>query len=75
LALHIVDGLLCCIGAPQFPSALLGLDLHSSISFCTPPSPLALPLPTFYMTSGTSPFFVAHLFFPQIHHIAFQTPF
>jgi hypothetical protein len=28
-----MDGLLRCIGAPQSPSALLGLDLRPSISF------------------------------------------
>ena len=33
-ALLSMDGLLCCIGAPQSPSAILGLDLPPSISFC-----------------------------------------
>jgi len=33
-ALLSMDGLLRCIGAPQSPSALLGLDLRPSISFC-----------------------------------------
>jgi len=33
-ALLSMDGLLRCIGAPQSPSALLGLDLRLSISFC-----------------------------------------
>jgi hypothetical protein len=33
-ALLSIDGLHCCIGAPKSPSALLGLDLRPSISFC-----------------------------------------
>jgi len=34
LALLSMNGLLRCVGAPQSPSALLGLDLRPSISFC-----------------------------------------
>jgi len=73
-AMLTLDGLLHCKGAPQSLSALHGLDLRPSIRFCTPPSPSALPLPTSRTTSGTPPFLVAHLFFPRIHHIAFQSP-
>jgi len=43
-ALLSMDGLFRCIGAPQSPSALLGLDLRPSISFCiTISTPLDLP--------------------------------
>ena len=69
-----MDGLLCWICAPQSPSALLGLDFRSSISFCAPPSPSALPLPTSNSTSGTPPFLMAHLIFPRIHHIYISNP-
>jgi len=67
--------LLHLIGAPQPLLALLGLALLPSITFCAPPSISAHPLPTQHSTSGTAPFWVAHLFFLQIHPIAFQTPF
>jgi len=70
-----MDGMLCWICPPQSPSALLGLDLHPTISFYTPPSPSALPLPTSHITSGTPTFLVANFSSPWTHHIAFQTPF
>jgi len=60
-----LDWLLYYIGAPQSPLALLGLDLHPSISFCTPLLPSPLPLPTSHTTSGAPPFLVALLFFPS----------
>jgi len=68
-ALLSMDGLLCWICTPQSLSALVGLDFCPSISFCAPPSPSALPLPTSNSTSGIPPFLVAHLIFPQIHPI------
>ena len=74
-ALLSMDGLLRWICAPQSPSALVGLDLRPSISFCTLPSPSALPLPTSHTTSGTPLFLGAHLFPPRIHHSDFQSPF
>jgi hypothetical protein len=64
-ALLSMDGLLRCIGAPQSPSALLGLDLRPSISFC-----ITISTPLDHLTRHQ-----ALLFFPRIHHIAFQTPF
>jgi len=51
------------------------LALLASITFRAPPSTSALRFPTLHSTLGTAPFPVAHLFFLQIHHIAFQTPF
>jgi len=70
-----LNWLLCCLVAPQSSSSLLGLHRCPSISFCTPPSPSALPLPTLNSTSGTPPLLVAHRFLPQIQHISFQTPY
>jgi len=64
-----MDGLLCWICAHQSPSALLGLDFRPSISFCAPPSPSALPLPTSNPPWGTPPVLVTHLVFPRIRHI------
>jgi hypothetical protein len=64
-ALLSMDGLLRCIGAPQSPSALLGLDLRPSISFC-----ITISTPLDHLTRHQ-----ALLFFSRIHHIAFQTPF
>jgi len=69
-----MDGLLHWICPPQSPSAHLGLDFHPSISFCAPPSPSALPLPTSNSTSGTPPFLVVHLIFPRIRHICLSNP-
>ena len=69
-----MNGLLCWICAAQSRSALRGLDFPPSISFCTPPSPSALPLPTSNSTSGTDPFLMAHLVFPQIRHICLSNP-
>jgi len=69
-----LSALLRWICAPQSPWALLGLDFRPSISFCAPPSPSALPLPTSNSTSGTSPFLVAHLASPRIRHICLSNP-
>jgi hypothetical protein len=70
-----MDGLLYWICAPQSLLALLGLDLCPSISFCTPSSLSVLPLLSLHTASDTPPFMGAHLIFPRIHHIVFQTPF
>jgi len=75
LELLSINGLLHWILPLQSLSALLGMDLRPSISFCTPASLSALPMPTSHTTSGTCPFLVAHLFPPWIHRIATQTSF
>jgi len=62
------------ICAPQSPSAVLGLDFRPSISFCAPPSPSALPLPTSHSTSGTAPLLMTHLASPRIRHICLSNP-
>jgi len=73
-ALLSMDGLLRWIYAPQSLSALLGLDFSPAISFCAPPSPSALPLPTSNFTSGTPSFLVVNLVFPRIRHICLSNP-
>jgi len=73
-ALLSMDGLPRWICPAQSPSALLSHDFRPSISFCAPPSPSALTLPTSNSTSGTLPFLVVHLVFPRIRHICLSNP-
>jgi hypothetical protein len=69
-----MDELLRWICAAQSRFALLGLDFRPTFSFCAPPSPSALPLPTSNSTSGTPPFLVAHLVSSGIRQICLSNP-
>ena len=74
-ALLSLDGLLVWVSTPHSPSALLGLDWHHSMSFCTDPSPSALSSPTSHITSITPPALVKHSIVIRIHRIISQIPF
>jgi hypothetical protein len=70
-----MDGLLHWTDPPQSQLVLLGLVLLPSIPFSAYPSPVAVPMPTIYSTSGTPASAVAHFFLSEFVLLSFKLHF